>query len=64
MLPTAASGRISRGKATFLTSPALPTTEPHAPARPVENRFHTSKPDSRKIGNPGTAVPRISWNAT
>ncbi len=64
MLPTAASGRISRGNETFLTRPALATTELQAPASPVEKRFHTSRPDSRKIGKPGTAVPRMSWNAT
>ena len=33
-LPTDASGRISRGNATFLTSPALATTEPVAPPTP------------------------------
>ena len=34
MLPTAASGRISRGNETFFTSPALATTEPSARAEP------------------------------
>ena len=63
MLPTAASGRISRGNATFLTSPALATTDEHAAPRAVENRFHTSRPDSRKIGNAGTPEPRIFTNA-
>ena len=31
--------------------------------RPVEKRFHTSRPDSRKIGNAGTPEPRIFTNA-
>ena len=34
MLPTAASGRISRGNDTFFTSPALPTTDRVAAAEP------------------------------
>ena len=50
MLPTAASGRISRGNDTFLTRPELATTEPVAAPSPVENRFHTSRPDNSQIG--------------
>ena len=34
MLPTAASGRISRGNDTFFTRPELATTEPVAAPQP------------------------------
>ena len=64
MLPTAASGRISRGNETFFTRPGVrrpPTRQ--AAERPVEKRFHTSRPDSKKIGNAGTPEPRIFTNA-
>ena len=64
MLPTAASGRISRGNETFLTSPELATTDVQAAAKPVEKRFHTRSPDSKKIGNDGTPEPRIFTKAT
>ena len=63
MLPIAASGRISRGNETFFTSPALLTTDPHAAERPVEKKFQTSRPESRKIGKAGTPEPRIFTNA-
>ena len=63
MLPTAASGRISRGNATFFTSPAFATTDKQAADSPVEKRFHTSRPDSKKIGNSGTPEPRIFTKA-
>ena len=43
------------GTTTFFTRPALATTEPVAAPSPVENRFHTSRPDSRQIGNDGDA---------
>ena len=64
MLPIAASGRISRGNATFFTSPAFATTDVQAEPSAVEKRFHTSRPESKKIGNSGTPVPRIFTNAT
>src|SRR5580658_7121654 len=40
--PTDASGRISRGNATFLTSPLLCTIDPVALNVVVENRFQTN----------------------
>ena len=62
--PMEAIGRISRGKATLRTSPALATTELVAPDRPTENRFQTRSPDSRKIGKFGMPLPRMSWKTT
>ena len=35
-----------------------------APTKPVENRFHTRSPDSRKSGNAGMPAPRIRSKAT
>ena len=58
MLPTAASGRISRGNDTFFTSPEFATTEPVAAPSPVENRFHTSRPESSQIGKAGMPDPQ------
>ena len=51
--PMLASGRISRGNDTFLIRPAFPTTAPVAAPSPAENRFHTSRPDSRNSGKAG-----------
>ena len=45
--PTAASARISRGKDTFFTMPALFTTTPVPVRTPRENRFHSSSPAKR-----------------
>ena len=64
MLPTAASGRISRGNETFFTRPELATTDPVAAPSPVENRFHTSRPERSQIGNAGMPEPRMIVNAT
>src|SRR3954454_17147308 len=62
--PTVASGRISRGNDTFLTSDAFVTTDVVAPNAPLEKKFHTSTPDNKKMGKRGIDVPRITPKAT
>ena len=47
--PTEARARISRGKDTFFTMPALFTTTPVPSAAPDGNRFHSSSPANRKM---------------
>ena len=45
----AARARISRGKDTFFTRPALLTTTPVAAITPVWKKFHSSSPENRKM---------------
>src|SRR5579862_4303632 len=58
--PTDASGRISRGNQTFLTSGALPTTDPTAAAVAFWNRLKTSTPDMRNRAKSGMELGRIT----
>ena len=59
--PTAARARISRGKETFFTMPALFTTTPVPVSTPSEKRFHSSSPAKRKMTKCGILLPSTIW---
>ncbi len=60
--PIDARARISRGKDTFFTRPALFTTTPVPVWTPTWNRFHTSRPENKKITKWGTPFLAMNWN--
>ena len=51
--PTTDRASSSRGKATFLTMPALPTTTEVAPMAAVLKRFQTSRPANNQMAKNG-----------
>ena len=55
--PTAASGRISRGNATFFTRFALEITDWAPAVSDTEKRFHASSPERRQTGKSGMSLP-------
>src|SRR3954453_23308691 len=61
--PTDASGSTSRGNDTFFTSAAYITTDVVPLSTAPEKKFHTSTPQSKKIGKRGMVLPRILPNA-
>ena len=56
--PTDASGRISRGNATFFTRFALSITDRDPACSAFEKKLHASSPDSKKTGKSGIGLPR------
>ena len=53
LTPTTDRASSSRGKATFFTMPALPTTTPVAPMAEPLNRFHTIRPANSQMAKCG-----------
>ena len=60
-VPTEARARISRGKETFFTMPALATTVPVAVCTPTWKRFHSSRPENRKMTKFGIPFFKMTW---
>ena len=62
--PTTDRARSSRGKATFFTMPALPTTTDVAPMAAVLKRFQTRRPANSQMAKLGWWLRAMILNTT